>query len=145
MKIEELIQRLEIATVASRYIDCHLWVVSKGGDARMRVCDSGTKDFVWERGVDGFWVRDVVNFKSVPRYTDSIDAAIALCKRVLPDANCYGVGKDKTGWSAFVSRNSVESGHWLVEAEAHTAPIALCLAIMKAKLTLESAAMSKEN
>ena len=47
----------------------------------MKVCDSSTQDFVWERGIDGFWVRDVVKFRAVPRYTASVDAALALVER----------------------------------------------------------------
>lgn len=71
-----------------------------------------------------------------PRLTMSIDAVVSLCERVLPEANCYGVAKDKTGWTAFVSRNDVASGHWLVEADGQTAPIALLLAILRAKARL---------
>lgn len=67
-----------------RYIDCHLWVLGQGGDARMCVCDSSAKDFVWERGIGGFWVRDVVKFRDVPKYTASIDAITVLIEKKLP-------------------------------------------------------------
>ena len=65
----------------------------------MKVCDSSTQDFVWERGIDGFWVRDVVKFRAVPRYTASVDAALALVERKLP------------GWVvADLSQNSRHAG-----------------------------------
>lgn len=146
MKIEEIIERLEQSTGASRYIDCHLWVVAKGGDARMKVCDASTKDFVWERGVDGFWIRDVVKFNTIPRYTDSVDAAEELCGRVLPGWY-WRVGRTSlfpNGW-AFVSRLAPdhcdrEDEAACADGKADNPAIALCIAILKAKLAQECAA-----
>lgn len=83
-ELSALIERVRGLKGADRYTDCHLWVLAQGGDARMRVCDSSTKDFVRERGIDGFWVRGVVPFRSVPHYTGSVDAALALVERVRP-------------------------------------------------------------
>lgn len=67
-----------------------------------------------------------------PSYTASLDAAIVLVERVLPEANCYGVEKDPRSWTGYVSRNNVDNGHWLKEAEHKTAPMALLLALLRA-------------
>lgn len=72
-----------------RYIDCHMWVLGQGGDARMHACDSSMKDFVWERGMDGLWVRGVVKFRDVPKYTASIDAITDLIEKKLPGWHVY--------------------------------------------------------
>lgn len=45
-----------------------------------------------------------------PPLTRSLDAAVALAERVLPDANCHGYDKTERGIEAYVSRNGVKSG-----------------------------------
>jgi hypothetical protein len=133
MSLQEIIDALEKATGADRALDCHLWVLSKGGDARMQYVDGDAKEFVWERGVDGMWIRDIQCFQGVPKYTASVDAATALCARAVPAANCWGIDKSPSGFSAFISRNEVKTGHWLIEAEHKaSAAMALCLAILSA-------------
>jgi hypothetical protein len=68
----------------------------------------------------------------VPRYSGSIDAALALVERLLPDANTYGISKTPKEWEAFVSRNYVKEGHWLHEEQAPTGPLALLAALLSA-------------
>lgn len=66
-------------------------------------------------------------------YTASIDAAIDLVERALPAANRYGIDfEPRYKWTAYVSRNSVTSGHWHHEAEAPTAPLAMLMALLRA-------------
>lgn len=61
---------------------------------------------------------------------EALGAALALMKRCLPSANCYGVERDPFGWNAYVSRNHVNEGHWLKEAVAPTAPLAILAALL---------------
>lgn len=134
--IAALLERVRAATGPDRYADCHLWVIAQGGDARMHVCDSSTQDFIWERGIDGFWVRDVVKFRAVPRYTASVDAALALVERKLPGWVCETLGQDATGrlgemkgigWTAEFSNGL--STH---QGQAPTLPLAIILALLSA-------------
>lgn len=102
--LSSLIARLEAAGGPDRELDCHLWVAAQGGDARMNYVESESKCFVWERGIDGMWIRGVVNFRAVPSYTSSIDAAVSLAERVLPGAN-------RTIRKRFRTTNGLISGH----------------------------------
>lgn len=128
-----IIERLEKATGPSRYDDCHLWVVAKGGDARMVVCDSSEKSFVWERGIDGMWIRAVVEFSEVPKYTASVDAAIALAERVLPGWTIASIGQDdRKGWHTEL-RQGYRTSYSTVALGGALAPaIAICLATLRA-------------
>ena len=68
-----------------------------------------------------------------PHLTTSIDAALALATRVLPEMNCTGFDKTPLGVEAYVSRNNVNSGHWVETGWHKSSPaIALCIAILKA-------------
>lgn len=66
------------------------------------------------------------------------DAALALAERVLPEANHLGVEKDLAGWNAYVSRNAIESGHWLFEAWGKKTPaLALVAATLRAMIATQ--------
>ena len=106
-KHTDLIARLEALTVPDRKVDAEIGVI-------LHIHPPG-----------GGWLSR--------EYTGSIDAAVALCERVLPDVNCWGVEKDERGFQAYVSRNNVKSGHWLKEAEHAASPsIALLISTLKA-------------
>lgn len=64
--------------------------------------------------------------------TSSVDAAIKLAAKVLPDMNCWGIDKDERSVQAHVQRNGVKSGHWAQFAEHQVPAIALVLASLKA-------------
>lgn len=140
----ELLERLRAATKPDRYADCHLWVLAKGGDARMVVCDSSTQDFVWERGIDGMWIRSVVRFRAVPKYTASIDASLALVERVLPGWFCTIATKtlqdEVVGgpWADLASPEWVSGADLdgYAEARGATPPIAILAALLTALSTL---------
>lgn len=69
-------------------------------------------------------------------YTTSIDAALALASRVLPEMNCIGFDKSPSGVEAYVSRNNVKSGHWFVAGEHPSSPaLALCIDIIAYRVT----------
>lgn len=131
MANESLIDRLKAATGPDRYADCHLWVIAKGGDARMVVCDSGMKDFVWERGIDGMWIRSVVNFRSVPKYTASIDAITDLIEA----KGFTWLRKSETAMTVYrpLSEDQEERKEWAkhFDAAGATPPVALCLSFLK--------------
>lgn len=133
--ISELTEMLEKATGPDRALDCWLWVFAKGGDARMHYVDGDAKQFVWERGVDGFWVRDIQNFGGTPRYTASIDAAVDLCSAVLPKwgySLSFQEQADASVWEKDAEGNYV-TGEATYQVPGATPAIGLCLAILKAK------------
>lgn len=132
--LQELLERVKVATGPGhpplRYIDCHLWVLSKGGDARMVVCDSSEQDFVWERGIDGFWIRSVVKFRAVPKYTTSVAAALALVERCLPGAEMHiTINHPKNEW---VTASIRVAPLKLVSGEEATLPLAILAALLTA-------------
>lgn len=136
--LSDIIERLEMAERPSRPEDCHLWVIAQGGDARMNYVDGDARNFVWERGIDGMWVRGVVKFGSVPKYTASIDAAVSLAGRVLPGWfwRCGSTPLFPNGW-AHVSRYHADHCDRRDEAscadgKAANVAIALVLATLRA-------------
>ena len=149
MNITDLIERLEKAEGSDREIDCYLWVMAKGGDARMHYI-SDKNEFVWERGIDGMWIRAVERFKTVQRFTLSLDAAIELAEKALPGwgwrvATC-AVSDDAWVFPDFNSpvhgerlkREFREDIDWADLTDVDLRPagrpaIALCIAILKAK------------
>ena len=106
-EIDALVSDLENADGPSRKINTFLWL-----------------EFIEKP--DGKRDQDMIGKE--PNYTGCIEDAFAFASKVLPDANCYGVERDKFGWSAYMSRNNVSDGHWLVEGGASTAPIAILIA-----------------
>jgi len=93
MSLADLIERVEGATGPDREADCELWALHHGLTLEWQ----GTTLVAGEEGVVG-WIdpgRLARNFYtnraktgpgSIPAYTASIDAALALCERVLPEA-----------------------------------------------------------
>jgi hypothetical protein len=135
-QLESLITRLREATVPDRELDIEIAMAfwKPGSDyTRIRRPILAEDCDVEEVGISG-----VHAIKRVAPVTSSLDAAIALVERVLPEANCYGAEKDWKGWLCFVSRNNVKSGHWYKEAEHPTsAPLALLTAAVTALIELE--------
>ena len=105
-----LITRLEEAAEGSRELDARIWWLT-----HPRMGEDDGKPVI------------------CPAYTNSIDAALALAERILPEANCMGFDSDPRGADAYVSRNEVPREQiWLVEARAKTPALALCAAILRA-------------
>ncbi len=104
----DLIARLEKATAPSRRLDAEIIAVIKGGAPEDYEATS--------------W--------ALPRLTESLDAALTL---VPEEANCHGYDASPAGAEAYVSRNNVASGHWLLSAVAATPALALCAAALKAR------------
>lgn len=117
-RIADLLERVKAATGPSRTLDA-------------LISEALQQDVIADAGYDDDGKLNRITF-AMPRYTASIDASLALMKRKLPDANCYGVERDPFGWNAYVSRNHVNEGHWLKEAVAPTAPLAILAALLTA-------------
>lgn len=124
--LSSLIARSEAAEGPDRELDCHLWVVAQGGDARMNYVESESKCFVWERGLDGMWIRGVVNFRAVPSYTSSIDAAVSLAERVLPGIRWELTTTGFKPGASLVTDGGIFGGY------AATPALAICLSTLRA-------------
>jgi len=85
----------------------------------------------------------LMNALRIPKLTASLDAAIELCERVLPDCLVERIGCDgllhqdgrpavKLIWVAEIARFGET-----IEAEAPTAPLALILAVLLAKQEID--------
>lgn len=109
--MSDLITRLEEAAEGSRELDVAIYAHIKG-----------IADDIAER-----------HWQAFSPVTTSIDAALALAERVLPEMNCIGFDKTPSGVEAYVSRNNVDSKHWVVTGEHPSSPaLAICIAILKA-------------
>lgn len=89
--------------------------------------------------IDGWtdWDGIAITLEAAPCAT-SIDAAVALAERVLPEMNCWGVERKVATYDAYVSRNNVPDGHWLIEAlDLKSAPLAMLAAILSALIARE--------
>jgi len=127
MTYGDIIKRLEGAMGPDRELD---WRIADALNIPSKWSDST----IWPPFMKGSAID-----KEIPLFSSSIDASLALVERMLPDANCCGVEKDANGWNAYVSRNSVDTGHWLVEAATLTAPLAILLALFRALEAKEAA------
>lgn len=85
----------------------------------------------------------------LPNYTSSIDAAVALCERVLPEWSIPCIGQDDTKhWWAELREGHVTSygkvAHGPADLKAKNPAIALCAAILRAKVTMLEKAMEHQ-
>lgn len=121
MELTELLERVRKAEGPDRELDFWLTCLVQNG-GRLGQFRSASA-----------WVEAATHFGwNSPRFTSSIDAAVGLVERILSEANYYGADRDPGGWSAYVSRNNVPSGHWVFEAEHKTAPLAILAALLQA-------------
>lgn len=123
-----LITRLEEAAEGSRELDEAIHDLLCA--SKFRTCIKGLSD---DDG--GLWMYEFPGHRasSALRVTTSLDAALALAERVLPEMNCTGFDKTPLGVEAYVSLNNVDSGHWCEIGWHKSSPaLALCIAILKA-------------
>jgi hypothetical protein len=117
-----LLERVEGASGPDRELDGHLYgalgyqIIQRFGG------------FEWRPEGKGVW-------QTMPSPTASLDAALALCERVLPTAyRDLGEGFDTKAqrrfWLATLTYHEKTGSH---DAEAPTAPLALLAALLKAK------------
>lgn len=127
MQLSDLIERVEKLNKPDREIDAHVHAVTHGG--RVHFIDTADNTVVWEKPIDGFWIRRLLNLSRVPRLTASLDAAVALTERLLPGQE-WAVGRRDNFCNAWgkVRIGTLES----VADVAPTPAIALVLATLKA-------------
>ena len=117
-----LIERLEAAGEGSRELDAEIARLF-GGQAIARFGD-------WDCREDGTGI-----WRPLPRYSSSLDAALALAERVLPDLTKINV------WTYVRGKHhhcEIETDEDEFDAlNASTPALALCIAILKARATQE--------
>lgn len=126
----DLIERLEKAEAGSRELDCEIGLIVRT-NGRGEIVQWGNGEWV---------IQDAGGPYVVDDFTTSLDAALALAERVLPGWS-RGVFEDEPGnqppWLATLTEvcdaRAVE-GH---EGAGATAPLALCIAILRALRTTE--------
>lgn len=132
-RIAELVERVKAATGPDRELDADLWVALVPGASRRNVMDKWPdEEPIWE------FIDEQRNtsfrYGLLPDMTASIDAALALCERVLPDR--FVTIKTKTGGKFHHCELEGEDyGRWSAD-NMPTVPLAILLALL---LSLESA------
>ncbi|NTG01837.1 hypothetical protein G6L30_17100 [Agrobacterium rhizogenes] len=144
-KLEELIAALEKATGPDRWCDANIYAMAHGQTIQIfggNIVSNGHSVIGW---LDPGKVN--VNFtpsgigELIPRYTASIDAAVALVERVLPGWRIENLSE----WDAEILR---DQGPWMCDlvqrrleffdrksakcSHAPTAALALCIATLRA-------------
>jgi len=129
--LSDLIERVEKASGPDRDLDTALLELSDADFvAQLR---RGWRDFLPIRETDVAAIRSEAAYVEAhaPPYTESLDAAVALCERVL-EGWAWNVGTvhfGRDGFMAEVYRNSMV----IFEARAPTPALALLLAMLRAK------------
>jgi len=67
-----------------------------------------------------------------PRYTTSLDAALALAERLFPNAEIY-VGRHEGQWDADCEPAGCDRSGRFVDHKGATPALALCIAVLRAK------------
>jgi hypothetical protein len=134
MTLSELIKALETADGPSLHMDGVLWCVANGYE----FIEWNTTGCVYRGGSDNRVYR--ADSTTVRPYTASVDAAIALCERVLPGWR-LGITQGDDDENSIDFQGNVWPGEqpFLLELEQygyHKMPaIALCIAILRARLS----------
>lgn len=163
MTREELIAKLKEAKGPDRELDIEIsflmkypiklniwkdgWGVNYVGKTYCSASDGGTAKGKSPRQMHKDAVDCVMGFlvrPGITNLTESIDAAVALIKRVRPDVNCIGFDERPNGATAYVSLNCVPAGvnAWMKEADGATPAIALCIALLESMSGAPPGAMS---
>jgi len=131
MTLSTLIDRVRAASGPDREIDADVYEalgyqVKRRPVRHSSVHKSHATSVSWRYLDSGRWL-------AMEYFTASLDAVVALIERELPEANCWGVEKEPGYIEAFVSRNNVESGHWMRLGNAATPALSLLAAFLSAK------------
>lgn len=135
-RVSELLSRVEAASGPDRELDCYLeaFVSRHTADGQFHIVEPPTYDqrrFFYNPLPSVDWIGyDLLNIS--PKYTESLDAALALAGRALPEANCIGFDKTPGEIDAYVSRNCVDAGHWYYGGNGDTPALAVLAALLRA-------------
>lgn len=140
--IEAIIERLEKAEGPDRELDCFIWCLANGKapvyindilNAQYYEKDTLIREPLGHRKDGPFVARECLGEPAPPKYTASQDAAIALCKELLP-----GRMWEVRGWptGAIAKVFSEANGCWWEERHK-SEPIALLIAMCRAYLAKE--------
>ena len=140
MTLAELIRRLEATREGSRELDALVC------EAIINVPMGGDNPCLWGPAPDGHRgaIAEMEVLGRVQPYTASVDAALGL----VPEGWAWQVGavyRDRRAApviraAVFNDRTGMVLASECCEAKAHTAPIALCIAALRARAVLTAAA-----
>lgn len=120
--MSDLAERLEKATGPDREIDLDLMVLGWGGPRERYLTDELGR----------------LAFGDQRQFTSSLDAAVALCERVLPGWGVEVLASDRDNWRAavwpWISSRGTRDERGFNYSYAPTPALALCLAVVRAKL-----------
>lgn len=122
----DLVERLSAATAGSRELDAEIWCLFVPGGARVDV----------DRHMFVYPDKSFVPVAIAPAYTTSLDAALALAERLgmgaayTLDAACQTTHKSQPTAHLW-NDTGKHTGH------ARTMPLALCIAILKARTAVD--------
>lgn len=139
MSLEDLIERVEGATGPDREIEARLWCLQEGREFRKVIWSDykypdGQKHWHSFRTNGGD-----VGCHSVPKFTASLDAALALCERVLPGVWwLIGRGKLTAAEPEYGAQLMFGEDEVLGVGEAPTPAVALILALLRALLSKDT-------
>lgn len=129
MKLRKLLARVESATGPDREIDCALaeWFgLVNEAHCKMWCARDGRTDITREMFVRA-WSK---------YYTESIDAAVALCESVLPGCSLLMAKNPDKGLATVHTMPIGISGNWYDCGKQATLPLAICAAVLKAKIVM---------
>lgn len=118
--MKELIEKLEAAEVGSRELDALVFCALNPG---------------WRegRGIQAGAVIRAGSMRTPDLVTASLDAALALAERVLPNHKGWGIATHQENKFGAVMAHDPFGNSGGVEAYGKTPALALCIAILKAK------------
>lgn len=128
--LNALIERVESGAGYDRQLEIDIWVAlgwshekrNKDRKPWLYPAADGSTIFRRDPGDVVWWRLQHMDI------TESLDAVRSLIEAKLPEANCHGFDRDPTTVCAYVSRNHVDSGHWLIEGQHPKEPARALLA-----------------
>lgn len=129
-----LIARLEAAEAGSRELDCLVDAWRMGLSEEVEFRTVGLPTYETPRYFCGPKAMDWIGYdllRTSPAYTTSLDAALALAERVLPEADVW-VGRISGQWEADCEPVGCERHARYVDHEGSTPALALCISVLKA-------------
>jgi hypothetical protein len=129
----DLLARLEVAEAGSRELDAEICIalqyggLNSEGGTNIRTDDEWEGDLLYEIGAEECCC-------PIPEVTTSLDAALALAKRVYPEGwlDLYIHGGKASAAQCFEGNRAYTATH-------ASSPIAVCIAILKATHKAEGA------